>query len=87
MDKNKFIKAMLDVCDNPSEIDEVFDLFKIDSISDRCNFLKEEGVKYFDLPKDDNSQYEILKMMYTEPHTKSARERVKVKKFIKVYTE
>lgn len=82
MNKDKFIKAMLDVCDTPGEIDEVFDLFEVDFLSERCEYLKEKEAKYFDLPEDSNNQYEILKMMYTEPHTKFSRERAKVKKFI-----
>lgn len=50
--KLKFIKALLDACETPDEIDEVFDMAEYDLFSDHCSLLEEKGVKYFDLPED-----------------------------------
>ena len=80
--KDKFVKALLDVCDTPEEVDEVFNLANIDSFSERCDFLIEKGVKYFDLPTDKKIRYELLKQMYTNYHTKFERKKKVAKEVI-----
>lgn len=40
--KNKFIQALIDVCDNPDEVDEVFTLADVSSFEERCSFLTEK---------------------------------------------
>ena len=75
--KLKFIKALLEACETPEEIDEVFDMAEYDLFSDRCSLLEEEGVKYFDLSEDTKTRYEMLKQMYVNS---SARAHRKIKK-------
>lgn len=84
MDK-KFINALLNACDTPEEVDWVFELAKIESLAERCDFLKETDVTYFDIPNEPKAAYNILKFMYTEQHTKLMRKKRMVKEFIMNY--
>lgn len=80
--KTKFIKAMLDSCESPEEIDEVFKIAECESFDDRCALLEEEGCKYFDVPKDSRSRYELLKKMYTNDSSRLYRRMKKAKVLI-----
>lgn len=80
--KDKFIQALLDVCDTPDEVEEVFTLANISSFEERSNFLIEKSAKYFDLPSDSKSKYEVLKVTWTEPHVKFERKRKTAKEVI-----
>ena len=82
--KLKFIKALLEACETPDEIDEVFNMAEYDLFSDRCSLLEEKGVKYFDLPEDTKARYEILKQMYVNDNARFYR---KVKKAKAVLNE
>ena len=66
---------MLDVCDTPEEIDEVFRLANEYSIPVRCSYLMESDAEYFDLPSDERSRYFILKQIWVEPDSKFRRKR------------
>ena len=50
--KEKFVRALLNECDNEEEIDQVFELIKENDIQKRCDFLIEKDCQYFDLPKE-----------------------------------
>lgn len=80
--KDKFIKAMLEVCDSYEEIDEVFILANITSASKKIEFLKEDGVKYYDLPTDDSDRAEFLMQTYADPTSKHFRKTRKAKQLI-----
>lgn len=80
--KLKFIKALLDACETPDEIDEVFDMAEYDLFSDRCLLLEEKGVKYFDLSADTKARYEMLKQMYVTDHARLCRKIKKAKAVI-----
>lgn len=71
----KFIRAMLQVCDTKEDIETVFNVANIQSFEERCNYLKEDGIQYFDLPKDFETQYKTLSMMYAEPTSKDFRKK------------
>ena len=71
--KLKFVKAMLEVCETPDEIDEVFDIAEYDTFPDRCALLIEKDCKYYDLPKESAAQYEVLKQMYTNSSARMHR--------------
>lgn len=73
--EKKYIVAMLDVCDTPEEIDEVFRLANEYDIPVRCSYLMEDGVRYFDLPSDEKNRYTILKQMWVEPTAKFYRKK------------
>ncbi len=73
MMKLKFVKALLEVCETPDEIDEVFDMAGYDMFTDRCALLIERDCKYFDLPKEPAAQYEALKIMYTNSSSRMHR--------------
>ena len=83
--ETKFINALLEVCDTPEEVDWVFELAKIESFRERCEYLKETDVTYFDIPNEPYAAYNTLKSMYTEKHTKFMRNKRKVKDFIMNY--
>jgi hypothetical protein len=83
----KFIRAMLEVCDTKEEIDFVFEDSNVESFEKRCNYLKENGVEYFDLPKDFKSQYEVLKMMYIQPTSKDFRKKSVAGKLLREVVE
>lgn len=80
--KDKFIQALVDVCDNPEEVDEVFALAGISSFEEKCSFLTEKSAKYFDLPKDLKIRYEFLKTIWTNSHSKFERKRKIAKEVI-----
>lgn len=80
--KDKFIQALVDVCDTPDEVDEVFTLADISSFEERCNFLTEKSAKYFDLPSDGKVRYDFLKTAWTSSHSKFERKRKIAKEVI-----
>lgn len=80
--KDKFIQALLDVCDTPDEVEEVFTLANISSFEERCNFLTEKSAKYFDLPTDPKIRYDFLKTIWTSSHSKFERKRKIAKEVI-----
>lgn len=80
--KDKFIQALIDVCDNPDEVDEVFTLADVSSSEERCSFLTEKSAKYFDLPTDPKIRYDILKTTWTSSHLKFERKRKIAKEVI-----
>ena len=73
--KLKFIKALLEACETPDEIDEVFDMAEYDLFSDRCLLLEEKGARYFDLPEDTKARmmdaYNQAKASYENAITSS----------------
>lgn len=80
--KDKFIQALIDVCDNPDEVDEVFTLADVSSFEERCSFLTEKSAKYFDLPTDPKIRYDFLKTTWTSSHSKFERKRKIAKEVI-----
>ncbi len=80
--KDKFIQALVDVCDTPEEVDEAFALAEVSSFEERCSFLTEKSAKYFDLPADPKVRYEVLKAIWTESHSKFERKRKIAKEVI-----
>ena len=80
--KDKFIQALIDVCDNPDEVDEVFTLADVSSFEERCSFLTEKSAKYFDLPTDPKIRYDFLKTIWTSSHSKFERKRKIAKEVI-----
>lgn len=82
--KEKFIRALLDACETVDEIDEVFDIAQENDIQKRCDFLIEKGVKYFDLPKDPEGLYEILKIMYVNVNSRFGRKRRAAKELLNI---
>lgn len=80
--KDKFVQALLEVCETTEEVDEVFDIANIIDKMEQYALLREEGVQYFDLPQDADSAVEVLKQMYVEPMARTMRERRKARKLI-----
>lgn len=80
--KDKFIQALIDVCDTPEEVDEVFTLADVSSFEERCSFLTEKSAKYFDLPTDPKIRYDFLKTTWTSSHSKFERKRKIAKEVI-----
>lgn len=80
--KDKFIQALIDVCDSPDEVDEVFTLADVSSFEERCSFLTEKSAKYFDLPTDPKIRYDFLKTTWTSSHSKFERKRKIAKEVI-----
>lgn len=80
--KDKFIQALIDVCDNPDEVDEVFTSADVSSFEERCSFLTEKSAKYFDLPTDPKIRYDFLKTTWTSSHSKFERKRKIAKEVI-----
>ena len=78
--KDKFIQALLDVCDTSEEVDEVFTLSNISSFEERCNFLTEKSAKYFDLPSDGKIRYEFLKTIWGLALTQNLNEKERLQK-------
>lgn len=61
--KLKFVKALLEECETPDEIDDVFDSAEYDLFSERCALL-EEKVECSNLSQDTRARYEALKQAY-----------------------
>lgn len=82
--EEKFVRALLNECDNEEEIDQVFELIKENDIQKRCDFLIEKDCQYFDLPKEPDGLYQILKIMYVHPNAKFGRKRRALKEVLKI---
>ena len=82
--EEKFVRALLNECDNEEEIDQVFELIKENDIQKRCDFLIEKDCKYFDLPKEPDDLYQILKIMYVHPNAKFGRKRRVLKEVLNI---
>ena len=66
-----------------SEVDYIFDVFKINSTNEKSELLmKTMGGTYFDLPKGENAKYAILLTMFLDGHWRYADKISQIKEIV-----